>query len=75
MSRADVKSPNREEGASGGHPLLGETPPCAWGSLTGTDEGSSRDGNTPTCVGKTDEHHRTLGTVIEHPHVRGEDCS
>ena len=54
--------------------LLGvETPPRAWGRLSGPNVGVHGSGNTPTCVGKTCNEGYEEKDGKKHPHVRGED--
>ena len=50
-----------------------ETPPRAWGRQVCTPEVCTREGNTPTCMGKT--WWSVWGFLGEekHPHVHGED--
>ena len=50
-----------------------ETPPRAWGRLAAPGTHNAKDGNTPTCVGKTDLKSMTPNDIWKHPHVRGED--
>ena len=50
-----------------------ETPPRAWGRPEVTTEDISGVGNTPTCVGKTQQKDAEDVIVEKHPHVRGED--
>ncbi len=50
-----------------------ETPPRAWGRLTYTLQPLFGGGNTPTCVGKTNDGLEGLQLDQKHPHVRGED--
>ena len=52
-----------------------ETPPRAWGRREQQLANAKYIGNTPTCVGKTND---TLLTAVDgrkHPHVRGEDLT
>ena len=50
-----------------------ETPPRAWGRPPVAPKPHPAQGNTPTCVGKT-QLMRSLSIESEkHPHVRGED--
>ncbi len=50
-----------------------ETPPRAWGRLTGGTFTDLSLGNTPTSVGKTTSVTARLQLVEKHPHERGED--
>src|SRR5690606_41399828 len=50
-----------------------EAPRRAWGRLVAGNPRSSRCGNTPTCVGKTDAPAGVYPLQEKHPHVRGED--
>ena len=50
-----------------------ETPPHAWGRLPGTGRREAEQGNTPTCVGKTQCSEGDGRHVGKHPHMRGED--
>ena len=50
-----------------------ETPPHAWGRRCRGVPPDGVDGNTPTCVGKTDSRKRPLHAYQKHPHMRGED--
>ncbi len=50
-----------------------ETPPRAWGRLSGCRRTTVRRRNTPTCVGKTITPPTPATNVKKHPHVRGED--
>ena len=50
-----------------------ETPPHAWGRPRGPCGDRSREGNTPTCVGKTLCYRGDLRHSWKHPHMRGED--
>ena len=51
-----------------------ETPPHAWGRPRGPCGDRSREGNTPTCVGKTLCYRGDLRHSWKHPHMRGEDA-
>ena len=53
--------------------LKEETPPRAWGRLSSGLHCKAREGNTPTCVGKTTAPMTTIMRGEKHPHVRGED--
>ena len=50
-----------------------ETPPRAWGRQAQNGYYRERDGNTPTCVGKTVLPFLNIECPKKHPHVRGED--
>ncbi len=50
-----------------------ETPPRAWGRHRLTVNGDHFLGNTPTCVGKTQDLLELTRARQKHPHVRGED--
>ena len=50
-----------------------ETPPRAWGRLQEAHSDICAFGNTPTCVGKTDQYSLPCIVRWKHPHVRGED--
>ena len=50
-----------------------ETPPRAWGRLTGSACLAVAFRNTPTCVGKTLGIPQAQILWEKHPHVRGED--
>ena len=50
-----------------------ETPPRAWGRLSVHAFRRAKQGNTPTCVGKTQLCKESKTFVQKHPHVRGED--
>ena len=52
---------------------LPETPPHAWGRRCLLTSLLRRDGNTPTCVGKTSLPGLKTGAIRKHPHMRGED--
>ena len=52
-----------------------ETPPRAWGRHTLARLYAMRNGNTPTCVGKTTALSTPRISRKKHPHVRGEDCA
>ena len=51
-----------------------ETPPRAWGRPGDGRRLELTEGNTPTCVGKTDAAGNSLPMARKHPHVRGEDA-
>ena len=51
-----------------------ETPPRAWGRLSGRRGTATSGRNTPTCVGKTLFHRDGWSNARKHPHVRGEDA-
>ncbi len=55
--------------------LAQETPPRAWGGRQKCDDRNLGDGNTPTCVGRTQSPGRAFRPPEKHPHVRGEDFS
>ena len=55
--------------------VVWETPPRAWGRRIDAKQLVARDGNTPTCVGKTLPPPLESAEKEKHPHVRGEDCS
>jgi len=48
------------------------SPPHAWGILRQRPSLSAMRRFTPTCVGNTRSHPRTLPLVAVHPHMRGE---
>ena len=50
-----------------------ETPPHAWGRLSGIRTIRGEDRNSPTCVGKTTAASGLWGSAQKHPHMRGED--
>ena len=50
-----------------------ETPPRAWGRRRLFRKAMEREGNTPTCVGKTASLSWGTPDLRKHPHVRGED--
>ncbi len=50
-----------------------ETPPQAWGRLTGSLSSVTNSGNTPTGVGKTTLRWSSSWAAGKHPHRRGED--
>ncbi len=50
-----------------------ETPPRVWGRRAVEVQFLNRDGNTPTCVGKTLEVQLDAAPRGKHPHVCGED--
>ena len=50
-----------------------ETPPRAWGRLTGCAMPEASTRNTPTGVGKTIPPHLPTSCIRKHPHGRGED--
>ena len=50
-----------------------ETPPRAWGRPVVGAVPTRTDGNTPTCVGKTEVGDSCTVSAEKHPHVRGED--
>ena len=50
-----------------------ETPPRAWGRPFVAHAIPTKDGNTPTCVGKTLTYGSMEHLQQKHPHVRGED--
>ena len=50
-----------------------ETPPRAWGRQLAAQSDRRVNGNTPTCVGKTQRNVYRTGGKRKHPHVRGED--
>ncbi len=50
-----------------------ETPPRAWGRHLWQELIPLRQGNTPTCVGKTSGIAAAVRRQGKHPHVRGED--
>ena len=50
-----------------------ETPPRAWGRHFELCRIPVHDGNTPTCVGKTNHAATSVFLNQKHPHVRGED--
>ncbi len=52
-----------------------ETPPRAWGRLWKLLCPAWTDGNTPTCVGKTQSPGVRNRDERKHPHVRGEDTN
>ena len=52
---------------------LPETPPHAWARRCLLTSLLRRDGNTPTCVGKTSLPGLKTGAIRKHPHMRGED--
>ena len=52
---------------------LMETPPQAWGRLPRCRQADNCHGNTPTGVGKTDNHDAVPLAIRKHPHRRGED--
>ena len=54
-------------------PAVSETPPRAWGRRNPGRSGRRRRGNTPTCVGKTEQGGVLNRGCWKHPHVRGED--
>ena len=54
-----------------GHGL--ETPPHAWGRHNYQTDRIVSDGNTPTCVGKTNIIFPLFRRRQKHPHMRGED--
>ncbi len=51
-----------------------ETPPRAWGRRQPSHDSGQHDGNTPTCVGKTQVPQGLVVQLRKHPHVRGEDA-
>ncbi|SMG66898.1 conserved hypothetical protein [methanotrophic bacterial endosymbiont of Bathymodiolus sp.] len=53
--------------------LIGETPPRAWGRLLEYLFNNSKEGNTPTGVGKTLQSPCPTSMEWKHPHGRGED--
>ena len=50
-----------------------ETPPHAWGRPDEDGRIGKVPGNTPTCVGKTEDKKRAVHSPKKHPHMRGED--
>ena len=56
-----------------GEPRKLETPPRAWGRHRKGSGKSRQNGNTPTCVGKTERGDDHGHDEQKHPHVRGED--
>jgi len=52
----------------------GETPPQAWGRLDTDRTKKTKDGNTPTGVGKTHRFPVSQRPHRKHPHRRGEDA-
>ena len=50
-----------------------ETPPHAWGRHIAPDLLVLDEGNTPTCVGKTQTSAHSSLAYWKHPHMRGED--
>ncbi len=50
-----------------------ETPPRAWGRVVGIAKGLFRQGNTSTCVGKTQNNRGIRMHPRKHPHLRGEN--
>ena len=56
----------------GEQPEVG-TPPRAWGGRLFLERARTRRGNTPTCVGRTNDQYGKTPEAQEHPHVRGED--
>ena len=62
----DIVVPNLRRGEP-------ETPPRAWGRQDGAAGTALREGNTPTCVGKTWAISVRAWLWRKHPHVRGED--
>ena len=52
-----------------------ETPPRAWGRQPPAAQKVSRNGNTPTSVGKTWSRQDASISPRKHPHERGEDLS
>ena len=50
-----------------------ETPPRAWGRRRIEKSPLAEKGNTPTCVGKTQQSSSDEPRKGKHPHVRGED--
>ena len=61
--------------SSGASMLASETPPRAWGRPFCCPLGFRVIGNTPTCVGKTQQKAPRRSGWRKHPHVRGEDLS
>ena len=54
-------------------PPMKETPPRAWGRRIRRYIPEHGYRNTPTCVGKTEDHLLLSSPHRKHPHVRGED--
>ena len=54
-------------------PLNVETPPRVWGRPPVSVSRWQGNGNTPTCVGKTDDMRTIMEFSRKHPHVCGED--
>ena len=54
-------------------PATSETPPRVWGRLTRQLNQAKKQGNTPTCVGKTAFAAVHPAASWKHPHVCGED--
>ena len=50
-----------------------ETSPPAWGKLSEERSIRGKDGNIPTCVGKTEAVWKEAQALSKHPHLRGEN--